>query len=877
VTAEVGRDLLRLGTVVRCFQSAVRRWPERPVVAESERVVTFRQLAARARMIAGCVRDEGGDPERPVLLFFEPGIQLVAAMLGVLEAGRFFLCLDPAVPEGRNRLISADAGGEIGLTSRRMRDQAQPWVGGLRRLVEIDELDGRPAEDMPADEGGSPNRPAALTYTSGSTGRPKGVIQTDATILHNVAISQAALGLGPEDRSAMLYPPSVNPALRDTFTAVLSGALLCPYPVASRGVEDMGGWIREQEITVLCCGVTLFREFVRTLGRAEVFPDIRIVKLGGEPVTFREIDLFRRHFLADARLYYGLGTTETGTVTANFIDPGTTPGPGVSLGFAAPDTGILLVDETGEPVPSGEVGEIVVESAFLSPGYWRSPELTARVFSTSLRGAGLRRYRTGDLGRLGPDGALEHLGRADFQRKVRGVRIEVAEVEATLLSAPGVADAAVALRPGLEAEEELTAYLVTDGGERVDWSAIRRSLYRRLPQAMVPSRAVLVGKLPRTVNGKLDRGRLDELRGREVRAARNLTYPRDPIETRLAKLWCEVLEHEIVGIDESFFDIGGDSLKAVELFVAIEDRFSVALPLASIFEAPTIKAQAALLRDGLSAAGGSPVVTLANTGEERPLFCIPAEDGYAFVYRPMARLLGDRRAVHVLQYPGLDGRTKPLETVEELAVEMIGRMRAVQPEGPYLILGHSFGGVVAYEMTRRLQKLGQRVALLVLVDTHVPRSVPRRARLLRDAEVASLSVGRVWRECLAPGQAGPARRAMKTGGVLVHMAWRGYRRRLRNTAVEHTIHEVRRVAAAARKRYRFRAPLTMENGRVALFRASPGPEVPHRWCRLLDPVNGWAPHFVGDLEAYQVPGDHVAVLAEPNVRRLAALVDGMLG
>ena len=300
--AEVGRDLLQLGTVTRCFESAVRRWPERPVVAAPEGVATFRQLAARARMIAGCVRDEGGDPERPVLLFFEPGIQLLAAMLGVLKAGRFFVCLDPTVPEGRNRLISADSGGEIGLTSRRMRNQVRPWASGVRRLVEIDELDGQPAEDLAAEKGGSPNRPAALTYTSGSTGRPKGVIQTDATILHNVAITQAALGLGPEDRSAMLYPPSVNPALRDTFSAVLSGALLCPYPVSSRGVEGMDGWVREQGITVQCCGVTLFREFVRTLGRTEIFPDFRIVKLGGEPFTFREIDLFRRHFPADVRL-----------------------------------------------------------------------------------------------------------------------------------------------------------------------------------------------------------------------------------------------------------------------------------------------------------------------------------------------------------------------------------------------------------------------------------------------------------------------------------------------------------------------------------------------------------------------------------------------
>ena len=370
-----------------------------------------------------------------------------------------------------------------------------------------------------------------------------------------------------------------------------------------------------------------------------------------------------------------------------------------------------------------------------------------------------------------------------------------------------------------------------------------------------------------TANGKLDRRALPRLAGRELPAARRFTYPRDPIETRLSALWCEVLGREVVGIDESFFDLGGDSLAAVRLFAAIERRFGRVLPLAGIFEAPTVADQAALLRDALLPAAPAPVVTLC-AGGGRPLFCVPAVDGYPFVYLPLSRRLAGERPLHVLQFPGLDGVGAPLDGVEALAAELVGRMRGVQPHGPYELLGHSFGGMVAWEMTRQLQAAGERVALLALCDSHTRRAVGALARGVRDAELLALRAGELWREAGAavPGRAG---QLTTVAATLAHTVRRAIARRRRNTVVEHAIHEVRRIATGARQRYRLRGRLALDGGRVVLFRAEPGRGEARLWCRLVERSNGWARHFADPVEVRPVPGDHITMLQGDNVSVLA--------
>lgn len=860
-------------TLASAFEAVADREGARLAVRAADGEATYADLDRRANRVAHALLREGAPEGLPVLLLLEPSVALVAALLGAAKAGRAFVALDPASPAARNARIAADSGARVALARVASRDGLAAFAGKDVRLVEMERLgeglsDGRPL--LPVD----PEAPCALTYTSGSTGTPKGVVQTHRAALRNAELTRSALGVLPTDRCTLLYPPSVNPALRDTLTALLSGAALLPYVPAAAGLDVLARWLEEEEVSVYCSGVTLFRQLASALEEGRTFPRVRAVKLGGEAVTRREIALFRRVFLPGTKLYFGLGTTETGTVTTCwFGHDGPLPS-GVPLGRPAPGVELLLLGPDGAPIPEGdprgadEGGELVVMSADLAHGYWRDEALTRAVFRDVPGRPGLREYRTGDLGRRLPDGTYEHLGRADAQVKIHGVRVELSEVEATLEGVDGIAAAAAGTRPAPGGGVALTGWVVPSGRAELTYAGIRRSLAEKLPGAMVPTAFVLVRALPRTPNGKLDRAALPRLPGRELGPARSFTYPRDPVETRLSALWAEVLGLEIVGIDESFFDLGGDSLAAVSLFAELERRFGSGLPLATLFEAPTVRGQAALLRDDLARAGVSEVLTLASGGPGRPLFCVPALDGYPFVYRPVAARLGGARPLHVLQFPGLDGKTPPLETVEELAAELLRRMRSVQPEGPYFLLGHSFGGMVAWEMARRLLAGGDRVPLLVLCDSHTRDAVPLAARAVRDAEAAALAAGRLWRETAAGG-AGPLARAATTVRSLADMAVRGYARRARNTLVEHTIHEVRRAAGLARDRFRPSGALDAAV-RVVLFRATGGDGKPWRWCRLVPRTNGWEGLVAAAIDVVDVPGDHIVMLQEPAVDTLAA-------
>ncbi len=867
------------GGLALAFSAVAARMPERPAVRAFDGAATYGELDRLAAGVAHRLAAAGAPRDRPVLLVGEPGLRLVAAMLGVWRAGRFFVALDPIAPAERNAWIAADADAAVVIA------EAGREVAPTRTRVALDPADWRAAA------GSAPEPPravdrrtiAALTYTSGSTGRPKGVVQTHGAVLRNAALNRKALGVRTDDRCTLLYPPSVNPALRDLASALLAGAELLPYLVTTEGIETLGPWIDEQQVTVYSSGVTLFRQLAATLPAGAVLGSVRRVRLGGEAVGRREIELFRRVFPSPARLFFGLGTTETGTVTTCHYGHDEPLPAHVPLGRPAEGVEIELLDATGEPVAADTPGEIAISGIDLVSGYWRQEEdRSDSPFGVSVDSPALR-YRTGDLARRGEDGALEYLGRAGAQVKIRGLRIDLAEVERALAELPDVADAAVVAVPAApavpagtaleEAEDgaadpQLLAYLVARGERPLRRAALRQALAARLPQPMVPDRFRVVDRLPMTANGKLDRRALAAQPGRELDAERTLTYPRDPIETRLAALWCEVLRLDMVGIDESFFDLGGDSRSAVALFTAIERRFGTALPLALLFTAQTVRELAVPLRDGVRHEALSPVLRLGPepvAGGPLPiLFCLPAVDGYAFVYRPLAAAIAGQASLRVLQFPGLDGESAPLASVETLADALIGRMRAVQPAGPYLLLGHSYGGLVAFEMTRRLAAIGERVALLAMCDSHTPNAVPPVARGLRDAELLVLAARGIWRS--NGGRPGATLR------TILHMGLRALRRRTGNTLVEHEIHELRRVSMAARRRYRFGEPTSLAGTAIWLLRAAPGPGSARLWCRLVSRDNGWQRRLTEPIEIVDVPGDHIQMLNPPHVATLARVL-----
>ncbi len=883
------------GGLSQTFARVVARYGNRPAMprADGKAMASYRDLDRLSCAVAKAVLAARAPAHLPVLLFLEPGLALASAMFGVWRAGRFFVALDPVGAQGRNARIAEDAGAEVAISDPKSEipgPAIQARIGFCEGswLATLTESDSQNGVDFDLDLV-APNVArtafAALTYTSGSTGRPKGLIQTHGSILRNAALTRDALSIGPDDRATWLYPPSVNPTLRDLTSTLLSGAELWPFDATSHDAEHLASWLAKHEITVLCLGVTLFRQLAAAMPAGLGLPHIRAVKLGGEPVGAREIALFRRLFSPAARLYFGLGTTETGTVTTCFMghtEPLPSDAFGTPLGCPAADVEITLLDADGERIiTSDAVGEIAVSGADFAAGYWNDPERTREVFGAPFG------YRTGDLARRDAAGDLWYLGRASAGLKIRGLRIEVAEVERALAELPGVEDAAVvAARNTIPRDDdpELLAFVVPRAGQSpsLTRATLRRALATRLPQAMIPTRFRVVRRLPLTTNGKLDRNALAVLAddgATELPLERTLTYPRDPIETRLAALWCEVLGHQVIGIDESFFDLGGTSRTAVTLFAAIERRFGIALPLALLFEAQTVREQAVSLRSGLSHEGLAPAISVnaqsrasgasGAIGSVPRLFCVPAVDGYAFVYRPLAAALDQAVNVVVLQFPGLDGKTAPLTSADALASELVRRMRATEPRGPYALFGHSYGGLVAYEMVRLLIAQGETVDLLALCDSHTPTAVPRFARLVRDGEKLALAARRIWRETRRP-QTGLVQTTVAATRALAHTAFRAFQRRGGRTLVEHTLNEVRSVSLDARLRHRFGAPLDLPTTRVVLYRAAPERDAAHRWLRFADASNGWAEHFVRAIDIHDVQGDHIQMLNPPNVDVIAS-------
>ena len=444
---------------------------------------------------------------------------------------------------------------------------------------------------------------------------------------------------------------------------------------------------------------------------------VKIVTLGGETTYGRDVARARALFGTSTRFVSRYGSSETG-VLAEWV--ATPDDPRVDeplpLGHPLPWAEIVVVDDTGAPVASGAVGVAQVVSEHCSLGYWNDPELTAAKFWTFPDGR--RGFRTSDHVRMRDDGVLEYVARADDQVKVRGVMVSPSEVERALTAVNGVRDAAVVQAPARDGGTRLVGYVVPDAGTELSRLEIRRALTAAVPSAMVPGLVVVLESLPLTTRGKVDRRALPPPPDPEPRPYR------EPVETEaeLAGIFSDVLGVDRVGLDDDFFELGGDSLGVVELLAEVADHFGVEVPASTVLEAPTV----AELFERLShrrSRDASPVVVLRSDAADPPCFCVTGAGDPAISLRRLSAAMPDRNFA-AIQPRGLEERAVPDRSVEAAARRNVAAMRAVQPHGPYVIVGYSYGGVVAFEMACQLRAEGVEVARLVILDTNAPPGAP---------------------------------------------------------------------------------------------------------------------------------------------------------
>jgi amino acid adenylation domain-containing protein len=824
--------------------------------------MTYADVKATAARVRAALSRVSNRSLANVGVLFGVEAAVVPAIYGVLYSGCAYVPLDPSLPEARLKMLIDTTKCGVILTNGRLRKLVES--AGVP-ILDIEQLpDSAPSDsDYPAAAAST----AYVIYTSGSTGRPKGVIQTHRNILADSFRQGRDLRTDSDDRYGLLFSAASSAAGCSIFGALLNGAALSCYDIAKHGIGRMAEWLANDCISICDISVATLRLFAGSLAGNEQFPRMRLIAPGGEPVTRHDVELCRRIFPTTCVVQNSLGTTETRTATQYFIDASMPlADPIVPVGFAVDSKEVLLLSESGI---ESEEGEIVIRSRYLSPGYFDEPELTSAVFCEADKGTGERLYRTGDLGRRLPDGCLIHLGRRDFQVKINGYRVETAEVEDALLRIDHVDDAAVAAQPGPEGVLHLVAYITAKAEIDLDYALLRQACAKELPRYAVPKIFHRLNVMPKTPNGKLDRRALVASESGEMLPAADSVVPRDEIEQKLMRIWCTKLGRDSVGVDEGFFASGGDSLSALACLMEIESNFGCRISPSVFTHTASVASLANEIRRARSRRETPGMVLLKPGSSSAPLFLVHSIAGTFLHYR------------HFLENGRFDGPVYGIECqlgkpdtelpkdMETLAKAYVAVLREFSPMGPYALAGHSFGGLVAYEMARQLRVAGEEVSFLGLLDTDLREYVDLPMRF-GDAlgKFASNLRSRIFEQ----RNVFPWQIARRQIAKLAH--WyrsQGQSKANRDFGLRIFPEELRAVAQihidlAARYRP---APIA---GCTCLFAS--------RRRSILKPIpieDAWRMVLPEGLECYDVPGDHSSTIENgKDAAQTAAIFCGVL-
>lgn len=826
------------GGIAARFERMVDAGPDREAVRAGGLSLTYRELDEGANRLARALRARGVGPGSLVGLCLERSPEMIVSLLAILKAGGAYLPLDPAYPVRRLERLLEIGGPRLVLTRRRHLAQLPCGVDALC----VEDAGESGAEERVEGRGGSSDL-AYVLFTSGSTGEPKGVMIEQRSVLRLVCPATFA-EFGPEESVLQLVPLAFDVSALEIWGALLNGARLVLTPPGLLSARDLGELIEREGVTAICISTGHLSRLVEA--GMPGMGGLRQIMTGGEaasvPHSRRLLEL-----IPGVRLLNCYGPTEAATVatwhrvTAEDLDAGSIP-----IGVPIGNTTIRLLDDEGRALPPGVEGEIAIGGPGVARGYLGRDDLTRARFLPAPAGEEGRLYRTGDVGRLRPDGQLEFLGRRDRQLKVRGFRIEPDEIEAALRAHPAVSDAAVEAPEVEGMGRRLVAYVLSSAAP----AELAAFVADTLPPHMVPQDFVPLDAFPINANGKVDRAALPAP-PRPVPDG-EATSPRGAVETEVAAIWAELIGGAPPPLEEDFFRLGGHSLLALRMVAEVERRLGRSVPLEVVFGAgSTVRGLARLIEEPEAAVdppAAGLVVPLRAGGSRPPLFIVaPNRQSVPALRHILGHLEADQPLIALLP-PTDQGRFDREAGVARLAAPLLERVRTIRPHGPYLLAGYSLGGLFAYELAARLVAAGEEVSLLTLVDTMAPRLAVRYGELTMDMRT------RLRRLRLTPVWHWPP----MLRGALLRIAGR-----------------VTDEASAAES-----ADFDWEGAFVLATAYCPPPsELPlrviasrfqRRWTR--DPSLGWRGVHGGAVDTDWVPGDHRSMLLEPQVGRLAALV-----
>jgi thioesterase domain-containing protein/acyl carrier protein len=699
-------------------------------------------------------------------------------------------------------------------------------------------------------------------YTSGSTGKPKGVVVPHRAIARLVIGADYAK-FGPDEVLLQMASYAFDASTLEIWGALLNGGRLAIMRPGPATLQEIAETISNERVTTAWLTAGLFNSFISSL--PEGLKPLKQLITGGDVLSISHVKQALT-LLPDTTIINGYGPTEGTTFSCcRTIDRSDVERSSILIGHPISNSTAYVLDDHLLLAPIGVVGELFIGGDGVALGYFNAPEATSEKFLANpfTESTGDRLYRSGDLCRRLPSGLIEFCGRKDEQVKLRGYRVELGEIESALTFFDEIKNAVVLAKSIDDSDKQLVAYLVlASKSESADISLIRSRLQKILPSYCVPSRFVIVEDIPLTANGKPDRVRLAQLNGKALDGKTESIAYRDDVETKLAAIWNSLLPGEKVGLHDNFWDIGGHSLLAVRMFVDIEKEFGKRLPLPVLFKAQTVAELAEVIRGPLPENAWRSLVPIQTTGKRPPLYCIHPIGGAVTCYRLVAGYIGSDQPVYGLQSRGLDGIQEPVHTVEQMAANYVEEIIASNPDGPYLICGYSFGGVVAHEAAIQLRQMGRQIEFVGLIDT----SFPEYSRL----ELLSSKGKSFW--SYAAHQLQIFRRLNGADRrTFFARKMRDALRRLRNQTDDYN--QMDDLVAYPTELIK---TITMANEQ-ALTRyypkKYPGELVVFRTSERLDldfddPMSAWK--TVADkIVVHDLPGNHFTTIKEPNVQSLA--------
>ena len=706
-----------LETIPSMFEAQVDRTPSAIAASAENGCITFAELDSRANALARYLRGFDVGPETLVGLCLPRSFDMLIGLLAIQKAGGAYLPLDPRFPPDRLTYMLQDSRASILLTNSSLA-QVFPNQPDLR-VICLDRdaamITRQSSERLELQT--QPENLAYVLYTSGSTGHPKGVQVLQRNLVNFLLAMMEQPGLSEQDILLSVTTLSFDIAGLEIYLPLITGARLV---LVSADTAADGPCLRtaleNSQANVMQATPTVWRALISAGWQgSSTFKAL----CGGEALP---IDLAAGLLQRCGSLWNMYGPTET-TIWSTLALVSSTQEP-INIGRPIANTQVYILDPLGQPSPIGVPGELSIGGAGVARGYLNRPELTAEKFVPdpfSQRPSD-RLYRTGDLARFLPDGRIDLLGRIDNQIKLHGFRIELGEIHAALMDHPDILEAAVVGRKDQPDTLYLAAYVVAkSSGKALSEDDLRFFLSKRLPTAMIPARYVFLDELPQTPNGKVNHKALPAPSRAKPRDEA-LTRPRDEVELKLTQIWKKLLGVDQIGIQDDFFQLGGHSLLAVRMFNQIKETFCVTLPLTSLFNQPTIEHLANLIHQNQEFTPWSSLSKIQPLGNRPPFFCVHGMPGDVFWYCRLTPHMSPDQPIWGLESQGLDGIKEPLHNIEKMAALYIQEMKSIQPEGPYYLCGYSFGGTVAFEIARQIEQMGEKVALLAVIDHATPKS-----------------------------------------------------------------------------------------------------------------------------------------------------------